>query len=376
MCPNCNGELKEIGETYKDELSFRVVTIKRRHIYKNYECCSCHKTIHEEIPQRLKEENQYGSEVQALTLSLINEGNVSINKIRRIIRGITHNDIDLSEGYIAKLQKRASNKLNNFNNEIYNKLLKQDTLYWDDTVIMVNQKQSCLRFYGTEKIALYKAHEKKNKEGLDKDGILNTLSQNTKVMHDHNKVNYNKEYSFINIECNEHLKRDLQKCYDNTTHKWCLQLKDLIKVTQHDRKQLIEKEIESFDNEYIDNWNFKFNDIILKGMEENNRNKNSHYYQTEMTLLNRILDYKENYFMWLHNFDIPYDNNLSERGLRGVKSKMKISGQFQNIENAQYYANIKTYIETCYRNGINPTDALIDLMNDVPIVLENILKNE
>ncbi len=30
-------------------------------------------------------------------------------------------------------------------------------------------------------------------------------------MHDHNKVNYNKEYSFSNIECNVHLLRDLQE---------------------------------------------------------------------------------------------------------------------------------------------------------------------
>lgn len=376
ICPNCNGKLVENGEIYKDELSFKVVTIKRRHIYKTYECPCCHKIIHEEIPQRLKEENQYGSEVQALALSLINEGNVSINKIRRIIRGISHNDIDLSEGYIAKLQKRASNKLIDFNNEVYNKLLKQDTLYWDDTVIMVNQKQACLRFYGTKKIALYKAHEKKNKEGLDKDGILNTLSRNTKVMHDHNKVNYNPEYSFTNIECNEHLKRDLQKCYDNTRHEWSLKLKDLIKKTQHDRKQYIENKKEVFDDEYLNNFDYEFNDIILKGIEENKNNKNCHYHQKELTLINRILDYKENYFMWLHNFDIPCDNNLSERGLRGVKSKMKISGQFQNIENAQYYANIKTYIETCYRNNVNPTNALIDLINDNPISLNDILKNE
>jgi len=55
---------------------------------------------------------------------------------------------------------------------------------------------------------------------------------------------------------------------------------------------------------------------------------------------------------------------------------MKISGQFQNIENASFYANIKTYIETCYRNGINPTDALISLMEEKPITLKSILENE
>ena len=35
---------------------------------------------------------------------------------------------------------------------------------------------------------------------------------------------------------------------------------------------------------------------------------------------------------------------------------MKIAGQFQ--------ADIKNYIENCYRKNINPTDALIGLMED------------
>ena len=71
----------------------------------------------------------------------------------------------------------------------------------------------------------------------------------------------------------------------------------------------------------------------------------------------------------MYDFSLPTDDNLSERALRGVKSKMKITGQFQNINTARYYADIKAYIETCYRNKINPTDALIRLMEIIPIRL-------
>ena len=54
-----------------------------------------------------------------MALTLGNEGNVSINKIRRIIRGFSHGFIDMSEGYIAKLQKKASQKLEKFKNDLY-----------------------------------------------------------------------------------------------------------------------------------------------------------------------------------------------------------------------------------------------------------------
>ena len=55
---------------------------------------------------------------------------------------------------------------------------------------------------------------------------------------------------------------------------------------------------------------------------------------------------------------------------------MKIAGQFQSLAYAEYYANIKTYIETCYRNEINPTDALIRLMEDKPYSVEEIFGNK
>ena len=75
-CPCCGGELTETGEICKDELSYRFVPIKRRNHFITYKCNCCEKEVHKNIPNRLKEDNQYGSEIQAVALSLANEGNV------------------------------------------------------------------------------------------------------------------------------------------------------------------------------------------------------------------------------------------------------------------------------------------------------------
>lgn len=141
-------------------------------------------------------ENQYGPAVQTLELTLMNQANVTINKAKKITYGMTDGEIDLSEGYIAKLQKRASEKSQNFMKEIKVEIIKQKLLHWDDTVIMIDTKRSCLRFYGTDKLAMHTAHEHKDKEGLAEDGILNVLAKDTVVVHDHNKVNYNQDYKF------------------------------------------------------------------------------------------------------------------------------------------------------------------------------------
>ena len=369
-CPCCEGSLEKIGEICKDELSYRFVPIKRRNHFIKYECSNCHKEVHQSIPNRLKEDNQYGSEIQSVALSLANEGNVSMNKIRRIIRGISHGEIDMSEGYIAKLQKNASKKLETFKRDLYKRILKQKVLYWDDTVIMVDTKRACLRFYGDESIAYYTAHLKKDENSILEDDILNTISDNVTVMHDHNKINY--KYSYQNIECNVHLIRDLEKCKDNTNHEWCGKFKELVQKSMHDKKIYKENKFDKFPQEYIDSFDEQFEDILLEAINENKKKPQTHYDGKERALINRILEYKCNYFLWMYDFTLPYSNNLSERALRGAKSKMKIAGQFRNIEYGKYYADIKTYIETCYRNGINPTDALIRLMEDDPYTVNEI----
>lgn len=295
-----------------------------------------------------------------------------MNKIRRIIRGFSQEEIDMSEGYIAKLQKKASEKLKTFKEKLYKRILKCTLLYWDDTVIMINAKRGCLRFYGNEKIAYYTAHNQKNEAGIKEDDILNTLSDKVTVMHDHNIMNY--KYSYQNIECNVHLIRDLEKCKNNTSHEWCDKFKLLVQKIIHDKNQLItnNSEVKCFDTEYINDFDNQYESILYNAIGENKEKKKTHYDKEEKALINRILEYKDNYFIWMYDFLLPVNDNLSERSLRGVKSKMKIAGQFQNEQNAKYYADIKTYIETCYRNNINPTDALIRLMEDKPYTVSEI----
>lgn len=377
-CPCCDSHIiKETGEIKeKDELDYKIVVVKRRHKFIEYICEECGKKFHQEIPNNLKEENQYGPQVQALELTLMNQANVTINKAQKITKGLTDGEIDLSEGYIAKLQKRASNKLSEFMKEMKNEIIKQPVLHWDDTVIMVDTKRSCLRFYGTEKLAMYTAHSQKDKNGLDEDGILNVLSKETVVEHDHNKVNYNDEYYFKNAECNVHLIRDLKKVIDNLNHTWAKKLIKLITKMNNKRKCLIKKGNEEFEQEELNKFEDKFEKIMIEAQKENEEEQSKYYVDKESTLILRILDYKNEYFLWIYNFDVPFENNLSERGLRGAKSKQKASGQFWNIESASWYATIRTYIETCNRNNVNIYNALVMLCLGQPYSLKEILSRE
>ena len=90
------------------------------------------------------------------------------------------------------------------------------------------------------------------------------------------------------------------------------------------------------------------------------------------------MEYRDNYIYWILDFDIPFTNNLSERNLIGVKSKMKVSGQFQNIDRAIDYASIRSYIETCRLYGKNEYDCLSRLIEGNPYTFAELIasKNE
>lgn len=374
-CPHCQCDsLKDTGATIeKDELDYKITVERVRHTFKVYRCPCCGKEVHERIPLELKEENQYGPQVQAMALTLMNQGNMTMNKVVGMICGFTDGEISPSEGYLCKLQQRAAKTAQGFCDELKGEILKQDLVYWDDTVIPINTRRACLRYYGTENLALYKAHARKDKAGLDDDNILVLLPASTTVMHDHNKVNYNGDYSFSNAECNEHLLRDLKKVQDNLGHQWAEELAGLLTDGNEARNKLKDSGITEFPPDELSRFFGEFDRIMLDAFTQNDEAGSAYYAGAEKTLILRILDYKNEYLMWVVDFSIPFTNNLSERSLRGVKSKMKAAGQFQNINTAKFYANIKSYMETCYRNGKNVFFSMLRLCLGNPFTLKEIL---
>ncbi len=381
-CPNCKGHsLKETGKIIsKDVKDYYIITVNKRHDYIEYLCPDCGKLVHEEIPNHLKEECQYGEQVKSLALTLTNIGNVPFNKTKRILSGLSMEEISPCEGYLAKLQKTASNSLSSFIKELHQAATSSLLLHWDDTVVMINTKRGCIRYYGNDSFSLFRVHEKKNKDGLDDDKILGFLGPNVVVEHDHCKVNYNPEYGFINAECCQHLLRDLEKVSINIPSRtWSEEGKKLFQEYDHKRNELMKENKDNFTLEEINDFILRLDQILLKGLDENESDTIKPYYsEKELTLIWRIMEYRDNYIYWILDFDIPFTNNLSERNLRGIKTKMKVSGQFQNITNAEYYANIRSYLETCRLYDKNEYDCLSRLVNGNPYTFAELraLKNK
>ena len=373
-CPSCGSKNLEYVECIdKDEIDFEIKIIKRRHHFYVYKCLDCGKIVHSSIPLHLKEQTQYGSNIKAMILALLDLGYISINRAKRLMDGFLGNGISISEGFISKQQRRASLGLKSFVEAVRLEIIKSHVVHWDDTVIFIDTKRGCMRFYGNDKLALFKAHETKARDGLDEDAVLGALGSDTAVVHDHVLVNYNDDFFFENAECNQHLQRDLKSLADICHHSWASDLKDYIASTIHERNQIIAAGGDCFPNGKYSEVMHQVDKIMTVAKDEHKESKGHFYEADERRLIKRIDDYKKNYFMWVKDFAIPPTNNLAERGLRGQKTKLKVSGQYQSVESAEYFADIRTYLETCLRNGVNEVTALQRLTSGNPYTLNELL---
>ena len=72
-----------------------------------------------------------------------------------------------------------------------------------------------------------------------------------------------------------------------------------------------------------------------------------------------ILKVKDYLFTFLTNPHVPYDNNASERGVRKIKIKQKISGGFRTDDGADDFAKLHSIAETAMKNGNSKFNAIL-----------------
>jgi transposase len=77
----------------------------------------------------------------------------------------------------------------------------------------------------------------------------------------------------------------------------------------------------------------------------------------------RMNKYKDFLLTFMYHPKVPPDNNGSERAIRNVKVKQKISGQFKNIVGAKQFAILRSVTDTAIKNSQNVLNALLVIAN-------------
>ena len=407
-CPNCGGDLIETNVVISDIIDIEIKVTKTRNNIHNYKCSNCRKklTANDILPRGVS----YGENINSISLSLMNEANTPLNKITSFFTGITNSEVSPTEGYLVKLQKKSAKGLKQFTHDLKEKIISLDCVNWDDTVVIYGigkseegydeddlaylkkleekqnddenktikkHRQGIIRFYGNDDWAYLVGHRYKDEKGIDEDVILENLSENCIVMHDHVLLNYNDKFSFKNAECNQHALRGLKANIDMfPDHLWAAQMRTLLINTNNEKKALLEEKITCFSDNKLKEIFDEYDRIISLGFNENNMVdltyvSNKH---EEFKLLNRLKNFKINHLMFATDFICNFTNNTAERGLRLVKRKIAISFMFKNVNRMKDYATILSYLETCFRHGISRYEASKRLAVGNPFTVKELEK--
>ena len=74
------------------------------------------------------------------------------------------------------------------------------------------------------------------------------------------------------------------------------------------------------------------------------------------------------HLLFLHDFSVPFDDNMSERDLRKVKNRQKMAGGFRKDSGHEMYCAILTIIETLKRRNMGLIENVKKLFKGAPAI--------
>jgi len=355
-------EIINIGQISEDYVSKYVIDIRTVVTAKEYRFFK-DKSGKYNIPKEFQPNVQYGNELKTICSVLNTEGVVAIDRLTDFVTSITHGKITVSNGSAVNFIKSLSNKCETLVEEIKTNLLNSELMHTDATTGRCNNKNICVRNYSTKKYTLLIATKGKGRKHIEETGILPKFTGN--LVHDHETVIY--RYGGKHGECNTHVSRYLKGDYENTQNSWSLDMRNFLVSLNEYKKELISKGIDRLEDKRLEIYSKRYDEILANGYNQNKVFKSQYYKKEEKKLLNRLVKYKENHLLYLYDFSIPFDNNLSERDLRHVKTKQKVSGYWASMEGLQNYLDIKSIIGTCKKQGKDFYKIISDIYEGTPV---------
>lgn len=316
-----------------------------------------------EIPERFKNDVTYGDLVKALSVELYAEGVVSNERISNFINAVSDHHLDISSGSIYGFIESFSHKCSKSIDQIEEELLNAQTVCTDATNMTNNGSACYIRNFSTKDAVLYTSMDKKTLACLKDIPFLEKFSGT--LEHDHETALYH--FGTVHGECNVHLLRYLKKNTEESQNSWSSLMADLLCDANQTRKKRLESNT-PFTEAEIYSYKARYDAIFETGMKQNKACAGKYAKKEEKKLLNRLKKYKENHLLFLKDFTVPFENNMSERDLRKCKNRQKMSGGFRKSKGHQMYCKIMSVVETCKRKDMSVFQNIIKIFENAPAI--------
>jgi transposase len=345
FCGECGSSLDLIPNVLKQKR--QVIDIPEiKPVYTEHrsysKTCGCGHENQGDFPSNIKAPVQYGESVESLASYLSVRQYMPYQRMEECFNDVF--GISVSSGTLVSMIRRMSIKALPAYNEIKRNIQNSQVVGSDETGAKINGDkgwfwvwQNKLNTY----ITVAKSRGYKVIESEFPDGLPNSILQSDCL-----PAQLKTKAKGYQI-CIAHLLREIEYFMQLYDDPWSKKLRELF----HDSLEL-KNEIKDYDGDNPIRLEIvKRLDHLLDSSTENQKEKIKPFHK-------RLKKYRYFILTFLFHEEVFPDNNASERAIRNLKVKLKISGQFITLRSAMDFAVLRSIIDTCVKNGTGILNAL------------------
>jgi transposase len=335
--------------------------------------CSCGHLNKAEFPSGVDHYVQYGPNIKGLLVYMQDYQLLPYDRTREFVQDLFGHS--LSTGTLHNIRHTVFEALTDFEDRLKLLLTGAIVAGFDETGIRIMAKRLWLHSCSTDQHAYYEAHAKRGQEAMDDIGILPNFAG--VAVHDFWKSYY--RYDCKHSLCNAHLLRDLTFIKERFEQTWADELIGQLLKMKAAKEKAVTQGKSGLSSATLSKYRRQYDQIVQDGLAANpfqipdTKKKGRRKKTPPRNLLERFRDYPEDILRFFYNFSVPFDNNFSERDLRMMKVKQKISGCFRSFQGAKCFARIRSFIITARKQKLNVFKALSNLFTDNDISLQLVI---
>ena len=351
-CQKCNYDLSTILQELKEKRQVLDLdlqdTLNKITQYQSYSktCPKCGHENHDNIyPEFVAPYMSYGINIMAIVVYLNVVHYVSYKRIVQTFK--TMYKIDISEGTVDNLIKKASKLSQNEINKIISQLELSDMVGIDETGVKVNGNRDWHWVFQNDTNTFIVYDESRGTKVIDEhfpDGFIDAI-----VVHD-NYSSYNNLVASGEQLCLAHKLRDLNYAIECDNTKLMKDIRSLLQEAMIDHKEnLLQSQREVLKEQYEKLFEYLLTRPTIEKSETHKQIKS-------------LTKARDKIFTFLLYPNVPPDNNGSERAIRNLKVKLKVSQQFKSPQGAKDYATLRSVIDTARKRELNEFDTVRDII--------------
>lgn len=332
--------------------------------------CACGHTNKAAFPEGVNAPVQYGSGVKATAVYLKNYQFLPYERTCELLDDFF--GCQMSEGTLANLIGECHERLEVPVQQIKAQIAQAPVAQFDESGSRVEKKLWWLHAASTPTATYYDIHPKRGTEAIKAIGILPNFGG--RAIHDFWKPYFS--YGCAHGLCNAHHLRELIFVHEQHQQNWAdtmidclLDIKAAVAVTRPTTYHLTKAQIQDFEARYQSILDEGYAANPLAASPASAEKKRGRRKKTKpRNLLERLDEHRHEALAFMYDFNVPFDNNLTERDIRMMKVQQKISGMFRSEAGAHAFCRIRSYISTARKNALGAMDAIARVFAGSPFV--------